>query len=137
MQETQRHIDRSGRLPKSTSKCTTNKPQQQSGHFAEEKCSAEIMQWKQTRAFYTTSGWPDILPAQQNNFPLLGESVLVWMMLQPPLDIPWLRTYAWTEELNKVQLPPYRPLKESVTRSKRTKEKKLPKQLFIEAPPNV
>jgi len=102
IQETQRRIDRSGTLPKSTS----NKPQQQSGRFAKETRQAEVMQWKQTRAFYTTSGWPDIFPAQQKNFPLLGESVLVWTML-PTLDTLWLRTYAWTEELDKVQLPPY------------------------------
>jgi len=105
--EAQWCIDHSGMLPKSASKCTTNIPQQQAGCFADETLSVEVMQWKLTQSFHSTSGWPDIFPAEWNHFPLLGESVLLWMMLQPTLDTPWLWMYARMEELDMVQLPPY------------------------------
>jgi len=107
MQEALRRIDCSGTLPTNTSKRTTNIPQQQAGRFADETHSAEVTQWKLMRAFHSTSGWHDNFPPQRNHLPLLGESVLLWTMLQSIPDTPWLRTYAWTEELDTVQLPPY------------------------------
>jgi len=64
-----------------------------------------IKHWESMRDFHLwQTGW--LPPSPNSNLAtMFGESVLLWTMLQPTLDSPWHRTYAWTQWLEHSNLP--------------------------------
>ena len=67
------------------------------------ECS-DTQHWEQMRAFHSNrKGWPT--PLQLSQQLIIGESVLLWMMLQPTLDTAWHHTYAWFAQLNHFPTP--------------------------------